>query len=63
MKLGKDLKNFGPIHSAPLFDRPPQAAPAEYRGEQLDVLLVLDGSGSVGVDDFNRMRSFCKKVP
>jgi hypothetical protein len=41
----------------------PLVAPKEtVSNGRVDVLFILDGSGSVGEDNFNRMKEFCAKV-
>lgn len=64
IRLGKNLTNYGPIPSLPT-NHPnlsPAHEPKEDTREKLDVLLIVDGSGSVEPKNFNKMREFCKKV-
>ncbi|KAL6063483.1 CAZy families GT2 protein (Fragment), variant 3 [Balamuthia mandrillaris] len=52
---------YGPILSLPAPGRTPRVEPEETKNEKLDVLLVVDGSGSVLDSQFDQMRLFCKE--
>jgi len=54
----------GPICSTPITGglRTPDKIPKETTDGRADVVLILDGSGSVGSENFQKMKEFSKKL-
>ncbi len=62
-KLDNKLPIRGPINPSPTLrlDKTPIRVPKEFQSPA-DVLLVIDGSGSVGAADFEKMRQFSEQL-